>query len=1180
VPGEILVGFEGEVAALFGTKGAAVALEAAGKLVGAHGLHNPSVLMGISPAEGKAARLLTHWQLPAGADVLQTVQQLAGQPGIAYAEPNYVLSIAATPNDPRFGELWGLHNTGQSGGKADADIDAPEAWDLSTGSSTVVVGVIDTGVDYTHPDLAANIWTNPGETPGDGIDNDGNGFVDDYYGWDFYNNDNDPFDDNGHGTHVAGTIGAVGNNGTGVVGVNWNVQIMPIKFLGAGGSGSTSAAVQAVNYATLMRNRGVNVVLTNNSWGGGSFSQALYDAIAASGQANMLFVAAAGNANSNSPMYPAGYDLPNIISVAATDQSDAKASFSNYGADWVDLGAPGVGILSTTPSNTYSVKDGTSMAAPHVSGVAALAWSMNPQATYETIRDAIFTGVDKIPALDAAQGSTTPVATGGRLNAYNTLGRLGMTVQGSSPAAGDIVTTPPVDFVIDFSLPVDWFTLQPADLTVNGVAANSVTLVDADTARFSFQSSPVTNQGLQTMQMAAGSVTSTTGLLLSEWNATFRYDVTRMQVISTSPVSGARLEAPSGIATLVVDFNEPYDPKSVQPADLALSHGSVTDVRMVDEDTLEYTLSGLFTAPLSVRIAAGWLTDPFGNPIQAFTATYLVDTLSPPGVQEDAPWPISGQNSQRTGRSPYSDGPQTGNLKWVSLDYHALTPTIGKDGTLYGAGYGYLTAINPVDRSTKWKVWIGDSAQPTIDNDGILYVGGKISNTLYAVSPFGKILWSYNAGAQLGSVALATDGSIVVGAANGQVYALDRYGAVRWTYQTGDEIEADPAIAPDGTIYVGSRDKFLYALNSNGSLKWRAQTSDHVHGLALGPDGTIYVFSADFKLWAFTPQGNRLWNVSMGKADVWTWTWYTPAIYSDASGSTTIYAGGPSKLYAVRSDGSVKWTFNTGSPVRSLTAGKDGTLFAEVMADDRTDFFAIDPSGKLRWSDELGGSGAGAAIDRDGTLYVGGTWLKAYWDGPATPYAPRISYIRAFPEPVSPGGTLTLTARQVSDFGASTQVVRVDFYRDTNGNGTLDVDTDLLVGTDTNAGDGWSVSLKLPSNLPPGTYTYFARATNSEGLASNVVSTTSTVTKKVKGASAAAAGPAANADSKTELLASFASASRSAAQADPVAVAAALYDPVVWRASAVDEFFAELGRPSKKNNQDLDLADLDLLFGK
>jgi subtilisin family serine protease len=333
---------------------------------------------------------------------------------IEYIEPNFIVRTTNTlPNDPSFNQLWGLNNTGQTGGIADADIDAPEAWDIQTGNK-VVIGVIDTGVDYNHPDLNDNMWINPGETAGNGIDDDGNGYVDDFYGYDFINEDSNPFDDNSHGTHVAGTIAAEGNNGIGVTGVNWNAQIMALKFLGSDGSGNTFDAIQAVEYAKLN-----GAQLTNNSWGGGGFSQALRDAIASGGEAGQLFVAAAGNSGSNndiSPFYPASYDLNNIIAVAATDDKDQLAGFSNFGATTVDLGASGVNIFSTFPGNSYGLLSGTSMATPHVSGVIGLILSKNPKLTTQEVKDILLRTADKIPAL------TGRTVSGGRLNAFNALG--------------------------------------------------------------------------------------------------------------------------------------------------------------------------------------------------------------------------------------------------------------------------------------------------------------------------------------------------------------------------------------------------------------------------------------------------------------------------------------------------------------------------------------------------------------------------------------------------------------------------------------------------------------------------------------------------------------------------------------------------------------------------------------
>ena len=364
-------------------------------------------------------------KLPPSLSVPEAIARYKSNPNVLYAEPNYIhkkdQNVQLTPDDPMFNQLWGLHNTGQTGGTPDADIDAIEAWDISTGSSSVVVFVIDTGVDYNHPDLNANLWRNPGEIPGNNIDDDNNGYVDDIYGIDTAYNDTNPFDGDGHGTHVSGTIGAIGNNTVGVVGVNWNVKIGHCKFLNDSGSGYTSDAIECLQYILALKQTGNpanDVIATNNSWGGGGFSQALYDAIKAHMNAGILFIAAAGNSNANNDTalsLPASYFLPNVLAIAATTHTDARASFSNYGRYTVHVGAPGASILSTTPGNTYSTYSGTSMATPHVTGLAALIKAQFPSFNWYQIRNRI------LASGDVTSGMQNITISDRRINAYNAL---------------------------------------------------------------------------------------------------------------------------------------------------------------------------------------------------------------------------------------------------------------------------------------------------------------------------------------------------------------------------------------------------------------------------------------------------------------------------------------------------------------------------------------------------------------------------------------------------------------------------------------------------------------------------------------------------------------------------------------------------------------------------------------
>jgi subtilisin family serine protease len=358
------------------------------------------------------------------ADAATLVKEYQQLPEVEYAEPNYEINLDESeagplvpilPSDPQFTDQWALSNSGQRGGKKGADISATLAWAKTTGSDEVVVAVLDTGVDYNHEDLTENMWRRP-EKMEPYHDNE-LGTIDDEFGYNAIDG-SDPMDDNGHGTHCAGIIGAEGENNVGIAGVNWKVQIMPLKFMNAGGSGSTKDAIEAINYVIDRKKAGVNVRIISASWGSTQKSRALGEVIRKAYENDILFVAAAGNSsvdNDRNPHYPSSYDVPNVVSVAALDRHDALASFSNYGAKSVAIAAPGVDILSTWLGNEYEEKSGTSMATPVVSGVAALILAEHPHMSVDDLKKKLLASTDPVPVL---KGKTV---TAGRINAAKAL---------------------------------------------------------------------------------------------------------------------------------------------------------------------------------------------------------------------------------------------------------------------------------------------------------------------------------------------------------------------------------------------------------------------------------------------------------------------------------------------------------------------------------------------------------------------------------------------------------------------------------------------------------------------------------------------------------------------------------------------------------------------------------------
>lgn len=434
-------------------------------------------------AKGRLAELT----VPRGLDARAMVERLKHNPHIEYAELNHRFYPSVIPNDPSYGQLWGMPK-----------INAEQAWEMEMGSREVVVGVIDTGFDYTHPDLRDNIWVNPNEVPNNGIDDDGNGYIDDIHGISAINDNGNPQDTHYHGTHVAGTIGATGNNGSGVVGVNWNTAMVGCSFLGSQG-GTTADGIQCIDYMVDLKNRGVNIRVLNNSWGGGSFSQALEDAITAANNADILFVAAAGNDaidNDVNDSWPANHDVANVMAIASTTRDDEMSYFSQWGLNTVDMGAPGSDVYSTVPGSDYNTLSGTSMATPHVAGAAALILAADPTLTTADVKNILMSSGDPIAALE---GKTV---TGKRLNLESALNMAGAGGPGYyllvSPASRTVNQDSSVTFDIDMNAVGGY----------NGNASFSADLPAGLNAAVSFSSNTVPADGRTIMTVSTDANTT------------------------------------------------------------------------------------------------------------------------------------------------------------------------------------------------------------------------------------------------------------------------------------------------------------------------------------------------------------------------------------------------------------------------------------------------------------------------------------------------------------------------------------------------------------------------------------------------------------------------------------------------------------------------------------------------
>jgi hypothetical protein len=769
-------------------------------------------------------------KLRAGLSVEEAVKRYSADPRVAYAEPDYRVSVQATPDDPRFGDLWGLHNLGWIGGTPDADIDAPEAWNVTTGSAGVVVAVLDTGIDTTHPDLAANLWVNPGEIEGNGIDDDGNGYIDDIHGINAINHSGDPWDDHGHGTHVAGTIGAAGNNAIGVVGVNWNVRIVACKFLDANGNGYDSGALTCLQYVKRLWDYGAPIVASSNSWGGSGYSQALADAI--NTQHDVLFVAAAGNNTQNNdyaPFYPASYQSPNVISVAASDFNDGLAGFSNFGRGSVLLAAPGASVLSTLPEvnywnlpGRYGYLSGTSMATPHVAGVAALLKAADPSRDWRSLRNLLLSGADPLPSLE------NKTITGRRLNAFGSI----------SCANRHLLRAVPPPYAVEVGVPV---TLKVLSITC-GSSAGPVAVTTSQGETFHLLDDGVAPDAVASDGVFTGtwiplrnpeklSISSPAGIsilrvpppyighYLADGNTRAPYAQSLTAFAAVAPIGWSIVagDLPTGLV-----LNGTTGEISGQPTDTGTF---AFTVRLTDAWGLD------MTRPMTIRVGNGDIKEDFARTLH--------------------------EGAGADGRALQVDG--SGNV-YVLGSLGELAGWIG--GTDWtGIGKNYLAKYD----SSGSLVWLkryttGFLRAIKLDASGAIYAAG------------GTSVWD-------------TGDTLLV--------KFDSSGNALWsrTYNNGSatDVAMDLALGPGGAIFLGgvsdvfpAIQMYIQKLDASGNPLWFRAYSNGVadYGYAIGTDasgnaylggssaaaipnpGGGYIYAYDYVVRKYDPSGNLVWSRS------------------------------------------------------------------------------------------------------------------------------------------------------------------------------------------------------------------------------------------------------------------------------------------------------------------------------
>lgn len=940
--------------------------------------------------------------------VTAAIARLTATGRYEFVELDRLRRLDATPADPLFFTQWSLANTGQSGGIPGADIKALAAWDLLHDAPNVIVAVLDTGVNLTHLDLAPNLWRNPSPTPL----NDVNGAS--FVGGNGVMISGNPTDDVGHGTHVAGIIGATAHNNVAIAGVAWKVQLMPVKVLAADG-GFTSDIAAGINYAIAHGAHLINASF-GDTRGTAGFSQTELAAITAARDAGVIFVASAGNDTANldvSRHYPSSFALDNIVTVGSTTRSDTLSGISNYGTA-VDLLAPGENILSlgyATNTGTATLS-GTSMAAPHVSGALALLKARFPADTYRQLINRLLRGADVIPRYAGKSQN------GGRLNLLNAL-----TTTTNRPFNDDFATRARLaggNFSVRSSNV--GATAEPDEPTSSaGPGGTSLWWEWTPTTTATVRLTTTGSDYDTFLSLYTGTALSSLALVAANDNTgtavTSRLDFT-VQAGVTYQISIDGRNAATGLTLLTVGSVPANDAFASPVALTGLSDGVTATNANCTRETGEPRILGFaggtslwyrWTAPRSGRFQFAAVSsdfDPFlavytGTALSALTLVAASDNSGPANSQPSSLCPIEAVagttylitvdaksvSTVGTFTLTVSDALWQSDTGGIALAGAPLTggPAVAPDGSIYiGSTDRALYAFAP-DGALKWRfatAGLIDTCSPAIADDGTVYIGSN-DGLLYALRPDGTLKWSHNFNTATdvfsvsNSPTLAADGTLYVKVEDGYLYALaPADGATKWrTNLNAPASYASATVAPDGTIYQGSDNRKLYALNpANGSIKWSYTTDNDIYTTpALDAAGNLYFGVANSgRFYSLTPAGTLRW-VYTGSTIATT---SSPVLSAD--GSTVYFGAYDKKLHAVSTaTGAARWTYLLGDEVRACTPALDSKGVIYIGCYDFK-LYAINPDGSLNRTWSTGNWIRSSPAIAGHRLYVGSNDNKLY----------------------------------------------------------------------------------------------------------------------------------------------------------------------------------------------------------